>query len=493
MKGHLFNPAPRIGFAWDPTGSGKTAIRGGYGVFFEHTNGNEATAESLEPAASPAVQTTTVGNILGYANITPQPAGATSPLAMLSIPNKAVWPYVQQWHFDIQREVLKNTVATVSYVGSKGTHLTRFFDINQIKAVPLSQNPYAVGEPITDADCHNLALLFDDFGVPTNAVVTDSGAPIAYNAPTTPGGMPSGPAVNFGIACGLVSSADALRTQFPGVGSVSRLEENGSSSYNALEVSVRRSYGGLEINGSYTYSHSIDNASSARDAIIRDTFDQSALRASSNFDQRHLFNIGYVYDLPFFKAAGLSHTLLGGWQWSGIATIESGTPFSLINGVVGDNAGVANGVSSGSGQSYADLVGDPKVGIQNTPLPQFGPTFYNVAAFAAPRGLTFGNAPRNLLTNPRRTNFDMSLFKHFAFGDKLNVEFRAEAFNVFNHTEYAWLGGDGGSAASNSPFSSTNNTATCYSTDPDCLSNGTLRPASAHAGRILQLGAKFIF
>jgi len=113
-------------------GDGKTAIRGGYGVFFEHTNGNEANAESLEPAASPAVQTTSVFSLTAYDQIVPQPPGSSTPLAMISIPNKAVWPYVQQWHLDLQHEFFSNTVATVSYVGSKGTHLTRFIDINQL-------------------------------------------------------------------------------------------------------------------------------------------------------------------------------------------------------------------------------------------------------------------------------------------------------------------------------------------------------------------------
>src|SRR5262249_46828886 len=179
----------------------------------------------------------------------------------------------------------------------------------------------------------------------------------------------------------------------------------------------------------------------------------------------------------------------------GIATIQSGTPFSLLNGVIGDNAGAANGVSVNTAQSYADVVGDPRAGISNFAFDGFGPLEYNPAAFAAPRGLTFGDSPRNFLTNPRRTNFDMALFKRFAIKENLAFEFRAEAFNVFNHIEYAWLGGDTGSAASNSPFSNSNNTATCYvQSDPTCVqTNGYLRPAAAHNGRIMQLGAKFIF
>jgi len=497
MKGHLFNPAPRIGFAWDPKGDGKTAIRGGYGVFFEHTNGNEANAESLEPAASPAVQTTSVFSLTAYDQIVPQPPGSSTPLAMISIPNKAVWPYVQQWHLDLQHEFFSNTVATVSYVGSKGTHLTRFIDINQLPPLALSQNPYQLHEAIGPNDCgpvdpNTNAFPTDPYGVPTNAT-TPGGASVANGGP----GVLS-PAVYLGIAaCG--TNPDLFRSRFPGVGSVSRLEERASSIYHALQISARRSVGRLTLSGAYTYSHSIDDSSSARDPVILDTYDLNRARASSNFDQRHLFNLGYVYDLPFFKSPGLANKILGGWQWSGITTIQSGTPFSVANGLTGDNAGVANGISSNSAQSYPDLVGNPRSGVTNFPFDGFGPLAYNPSAFAAPRGLTFGNTPRNYLTNPRRTNFDMAIFKHFAIKESAAFEFRAEAFNVFNHIEYAWLGGDGGSAASNSPFGNSNSTLTCYGAnnsagDPACTSaNAYLRPAVAHNGRILQLGAKFIF
>ena len=134
MSNHWFNPAPRIGFAFDPKGDGKWAIRGGYGIFFEHTNGNESNTDLLEPD-NIKTQTTSVVNISGYANLNSGLLGAngTPPLTATSIPSKATWPYVQQWHLDIQHDLGRGTVATLSYVGSAGVHLTRAYELNQIR------------------------------------------------------------------------------------------------------------------------------------------------------------------------------------------------------------------------------------------------------------------------------------------------------------------------------------------------------------------------
>jgi hypothetical protein len=125
--------------------------------------------------------------------------------------------------------------------------------------------------------------------------------------------------------------------------------------------------------------------------------------------------------------------------------------------------------------------------------------FGNPNVFVAPRGLTFGDAGRNILRNPRTTNFDMALFKHLPIHESMALEFRAEAFNVFNHTEWGYIGGGTGSAGANSGITSFNNTVGCYGPglgsagDASCAGSGLLSPNGAHNARILQLAMKFLF
>jgi hypothetical protein len=481
MSGHLFNPAPRIGFAYDPTGKGTTAIRGGYGIFFEHTNGNEANTEGIEGQSSPLIQTVSQYNVVGYGNLGGGAGGTpvNFPFAFYSIPNHAVWPYMQQWHVDIQQEIFKNTIVTVSYVGSKGTHLGRQFDSNQVFPVPLSQDPFQPGQPITPDICSAASAYQPAF--------TQSGVPIvgqAYN--------------NLQVACGL--SPDPFRP-YQGIGAITRLDNGSSSTYNAFQASARRTLGALQFSVAYTWSHSIDDASSRYDVGALNAYDLGANRASSSFDIRHMANISYIYDLPFFKQPGVMHAILGGWQFSGITTFQTGTPFSPVNGgAYPDNAGSGNPSSITAG-SYVDIVGNPTSGIPNVPYGAggLGPLVANPAAFVAPRGLTFGNAGRNSLRNPGFQNWNMALFKHFPVKERAAFEFRAEAFNVFNHTEWGPVGGDAGSAAYNG-FSSATNSANCFggpnnsAGDPSCLGSSTfLYIGIAHPPRILQLGAKFIF
>jgi hypothetical protein len=503
MSNHWLNPAPRIGFAFDPKGDGKWAIRGGYGIFFEHTNGNESNTESLEyeskstPITSipNSLNAASCGGVSGYDCLNPSLLGisgaTTTPLQFVSLPNKAVWPYMQQWHLDVQHDIGRNTVATLSYVGSAGVHLTRSYEYNQMFPVPASQNPYAPGQVITADDCASVS-------VSTTTGQATATANVDTGSPTT---MTGGWANNLAVACGNNSS---FYKPYRGIGSIQRKDQTGSSNYNALEASLRHSIGGLELNAAYTYSHSIDDSSDYNDTGFVNSYNLNAYRASSNFDQRHNISLAYVYDLPFFKGKGLTHSLLGGWQWSGITLIQSGSPFSVYNegfNATADNAGVGNGFSTAG--SYPDVIGNPKQGTSSSPLAGplsgFGPLLYNPDVFVLPTGLTFGDAGRNILRNPWRTNFDMALLKHFQVTESKYFEFRAEAFNVFNHVEYTWLGGDAGSAADNSGRGTDSNELACYggannsAGDPSCAGSSYLRSAGTHLPRILQLGLKFIF
>ncbi len=455
VEGQLFNPAPRIGFAWDPWGTGKTAIRGGYGIFFEHGNGNEANVESLE-ATPPLVLNPEQPNIPGYTSIGSGGAGGAIrafPLGFNAIETRGVWPYVQQWNLNVQHEFPWHFVSSIAYVGSKGTHLGQGRDLNQVAPLSLSQNPYQPGQPITPE-------------------ITDANGNIIYagdcaTETTGPGGTAiTGQAlINLGIACG--NDANPERP-FVGFGSIAFLQYAANSTYHSLQVAVNRNIAPLTLSVAYTYSHSIDNSSDRFDTSFVDAFDIRRARASSNFDQRHMLNVSYVYDLPFFRnASGRTRNLLGGWQFAGIMSIQTGTPFNVAYSTFGDNAGVSNGAGPDPA-TFADLVGDPHASPCGDPNAATGPLLYDPCAFAAPRGLTFGNAGRNILRIPRNTNFDMSLLKKFKISETTGFEFRMEGFNIFNHTQ--WNG--------------VNN---------DQASGDFLHPSGARRARTFQFGLKFHF
>jgi len=356
-----------------------------------------------------------------------------------------VWPYVQQWNLNLQHQFFGNTAVTAAYVGSKGTHLTDIRDLNQLHPVPSSANPFQAGQPITAANCAA--------GYPVN------GTPATGQALT-----------NLEVACG--ANSTPFRP-YLGYTDINFIEHNANSTYHAFQLSARRQFGGLDLSLAYTWSHSIDNSSDRYDGSLLNSYDLAGNKGSSNFDQTHVLNMSWVYNLSIFQHNGI----LGGWQWSGIMSAQTGTPFTVTNGVFGDSAGVANGSGTGS---RPDVVGDPNGSPTAVPAPSgtiVGPLLYNPGAFAQPQGLTFGTEGRNFLRNPGRWNFDMGLFKTFKITERQDIQFRAEGFNVFNHTQ----------------FSGVNSGAGCYvSSDPTCSSN-FLRPSGAHLGRILQFGLKYEF
>jgi hypothetical protein len=467
------NVGPRFGFAWRPP-VGETVVRGGYGIYYtpQISNAIFAMAEGAQATAGATLN----GNIVGAPNLffsNPFAGAVTNGALNFAVSNDEYMrdSYVQQWNLNVQHKLPGNVVLDVGYVGSKGTKLGRQRDLNQLYPTPASQNPYLPSQaPITQFDCAGISL------DPLTGVATATPGTYTVDQETGPttytSGMTSGWANNLAVACS--NDANPLRP-FYGVSTITRLENKASSIYHALQISARRTVGQLSLSLAYTYSHSIDDSSDRYDGAFVNSYDIASSRASSSFDQRHMLNVGYDWNLPFFRQKGLTHTLLGGWEWSGIIAFSTGTPFTVTNGTTyGDNAGVGNGVGTGS---YAEVIGNPKAGIPPaSAVSQSSDAgfFYNPAAFGVPAGLTFGNAGRNGLRNPNRTNIDMALFKNFAIKESMSFQFRAEAFNIFNHSE--WTGPSGDMSATDGQPSS-----------------GFLEIPGAHLARVLQLGLKFIF
>ncbi len=443
---------PRVGFAWDLAGRHTTTVRGGYGiyyvredvgavdqlsfqapfvpiVFFGQTpgftmsdffTGTPATNPNAVPAAGQLsaswlpclAQLTSFPDTNGaatYGGCTGPGVNSTQNLFVLEVPRRFVVPNTQQWNLTVQRELGRHWVWEVGYVGTKGTHLRETRDaIQSVNASP--SNPFKV----TDASGNSYEITTNTFA---NAIA---------------------------------------RTPTPGLNGYSGYQifaNDAYSIYNALQSTLSRRWAANYFQAAYTYSKNIDATSTGNTAFNTAYNDQSTINASrgiSDFNRPQRLALSYAYDLPFFAhATGAKKAAFGGWQVSGVTIFQSGLPFSIYDSSAGTGflgqgstpllgASLAPGATIASGLSSGGIHSRVANGYLNpaafTPAAQL----YPAQCASDPNFCTtgFGDLGRNIYRGPFQQNWDVSFLKHFKIGERQDVRFAADFFNLWNHTNF---------------------------------------------------------
>jgi hypothetical protein len=390
----LNNFAPRVGLAYQF--KTHTVFRTGYGVFYGgQENGpysnpspgfnppffvtQSFTTPCSAAAANPAPgqQDCSVPEIPFLANGFPTTSltDPNTPL-LFSVDRKLRTPYMQQWHLSIEFQLPADSVFELTYAGSRGTKLYTFFNGNQ--ALPS----------------------------------TDPNAPLAPRRP--------------------VPSIDAPINWF---------RSTGASSYHSMQAHYEKRFShGLQFLASYTWGHTIDNASNANLGPTQNNSDFRDFRhperefGSADFDVRQRFVGSFLYELPFGhgkplmgNASGVQDQIVGGWQVATILSISTGNYFTVLD----NNAHFSNSDGGAGGVSQRpDQIGDPHA------KPCVPGTFFNTCAYGDPAEGSYGNVGRNTIEGPGYKTWDLSVFKNFKAGERARLEFRAEFFNVLNHTNF---------------------------------------------------------
>jgi hypothetical protein len=399
------NFAPRVGLAWDPFKKGLTSVRMGYGIYHEQVSLSAAELLALNPPfqeTATQLITTLDQPIPGGAAI-PVVASAT-PASIRAIQPNFLTPYMQQWSLDVQHQLGTKTIFTLGYYGSKGTHLNGNTEYNDL----------APGQAIR-TQCATGTAALQDPGVTTTPCMVAGTA------------LTATPAI-----------FDQIRP-FRGYRSINVLETRYNSNYHSLQAFAQHRFSGAsQFNVAYTWSKNLtDNQTSSVSAAPQDVNNIRAEYSRAVLDRRHVLSVNYIYELPFFKhQQGFVGHALGGWQVSGIGSYYTGLPFTVASSSY-DPAGIGFIPAIVAGGRPL-LLCDP-----NENAPHTVDQWFNGACFAKqlPAGSTgipnvAGNASRGAVDGPPTKRVDFTLAKNLQLRESVSVQLRAEAFNVFNHTNF---------------------------------------------------------
>ena len=376
------NFGPRFGFAWDPFSTGKTSLRGGFGIFhMQMTYVNWRFPALQNPPFTTRTQTDFPLDETG------RPAVNFPPVidfdAPRPPPNPAAQmydiktPYMMQYNLTLQRELWSDTMFALSYVGSHGVHLGR----------------------LQTANINEFTLL------PDGTKFWERGAPKLN----------------------------------PAFGSIDLRQFDTNSSYNSMQLRVTKRFTeGLQFQTSYTWSNAIDESIGQEgfsgggwDAYSMDPFDRSRDRGPSSWDLRHNFVANFTYELPFASGlGGAAGRILGGWQTSGILNMNTGHPSVVTVRFNNSRNGI---IPSFNPSERPDLI----PGKDNNPVLGGPDKYLDASSFVVAAPGTLGNLGRNTITQPGLVTFDFSLIKNTTVSEEVSVQFRAEFFNLFNRANFA--------------------------------------------------------
>ncbi len=402
--------APRVGLAWDPTGSAKWLVTSAYGIFYEPYYTGQGGPLQSPISAPPYLQTPQVStpNFADPFNGNPPISGEFStPLTNLTLAANLPLPYSQDWDLNIQRSFGSDLLFEIGYVGTKGTKLPRMIEANPAIYIPG----------------------FDTSSNPPQPISTSSNADRRRKY--------SGCTLDPTTVC-----------DYSSTGLISGIA---NSSYNALEASLKKRFShGISFLAAYTWAKSIDDSSTfnltgsaskplaGENDLAQNPFDVAAERGRSLFDARQRFVLSYQWALPWWRQPkGWYQQLLGNWQVNGIVTAMTGTPFTVFDGNDFSVQGSAPEISGFFSNRPNVVAGqDPNAGPKTTDNWLNPNAFQRITQDPNSPVQQFGSAGRNIAQGPGYANWDFSLFKNIRVTESKELQFRAEFFNILNHTNF---------------------------------------------------------